>query len=85
MTRHVPVSEFKDKASELIAAAEAGEEIVITRHGRAVVKLVGAHADSAARKQKIIDDMFALGDAHLVRHGSTSADEIKAWIEEGRR
>ena len=37
--RHVPIAEFKDHLSELVAAVEAGDEIVITRHGRAAVKV----------------------------------------------
>lgn len=33
------IAETKDKLSELIARAERGEDVVITRHGRAVVRL----------------------------------------------
>jgi prevent-host-death family protein len=38
MSRH-SVSEAKNKLTELIARAEKGEEIVITRHGKPVVKI----------------------------------------------
>lgn len=38
MSKH-SVAEAKNKLSELIARAERGEEIVITRHGREVVKI----------------------------------------------
>lgn len=37
--RHVSFAEFEDKLTEMIAAAEAGEEIVVTRNGVGVVKL----------------------------------------------
>jgi prevent-host-death family protein len=40
--RHVPIAQFKDKMSEIMAAAEAGEDIIITRHGRNYMKLVPA-------------------------------------------
>ena len=38
--RTVPVREAKAKFSELLRAAEGGEEIVITRNGRPSVRLV---------------------------------------------
>lgn len=38
--RTVSVAEAKAHLSELIAAAEAGENVVITKRGRAVVRLV---------------------------------------------
>jgi prevent-host-death family protein len=36
----VPVSEAKGQLTELVRRAEAGEEVVLTRHGQAAVKLV---------------------------------------------
>ena len=36
---HIPVSEAKGHILELIRRAEAGEEIVLTRHGVDVVRL----------------------------------------------
>jgi prevent-host-death family protein len=40
MTVQVNVAEAKAKLSELLARAEAGEEVVIARHGRAIATLV---------------------------------------------
>ena len=42
--REVPVKEAKAKLTELIRAAEAGERIVLTRHGKPVADLV-PHAE----------------------------------------
>lgn len=36
----VPVSEAKGQLTELVRRAEAGEDIVLTRHGQAAVRLV---------------------------------------------
>lgn len=36
----VPVSDARNKLSELVRRAEAGEEVVLTRYGRATVALV---------------------------------------------
>lgn len=46
----VSVTEAKARLSALIDRAVAGEEIVITRHGRPVAKLVGADALREPRK-----------------------------------
>ncbi len=60
----IGVYEAKAHLSELIDKAEAGEEVVITRHGRPVAKLIGAAAKPERRKlgqlkgQIIIRDEF---------------------------
>ena len=46
--RTVPVAEAKAHFSELLKAVEAGEEVVITRRGRAVARLLSQHPLSAA-------------------------------------
>jgi prevent-host-death family protein len=40
----VPVSEAKGQLTELVRRAEAGEDVVLTRHGLAAVKLVPVRA-----------------------------------------
>jgi prevent-host-death family protein len=35
----VPVSEAKGQLTELVRRAEAGEEVILTRHGHAVARL----------------------------------------------
>lgn len=47
--RFVNVHEAKTQLSRLIKAVEAGEEVVIQRDGKAVVKLVLVDAAPAAR------------------------------------
>lgn len=82
--RHVPIAEFKDKLSEIVAAAEAGEEIVITRHGRDVVKIIAVEEDRMARQRAAIRELYAFGQETLRKNGPTTAAEIRAWIDEGR-
>ena len=36
----IPVSEAKGQLTELVRRAETGDEVVLTRHGRATVRLV---------------------------------------------
>jgi len=85
--RNVPIAEFKDKMSEYIAAAEAGEEVIITRHGRAAAKLVPVVDTAALRRQR--ERAAARLAAHrrkMIRDGRTaSIEELIAWKNEGRR
>lgn len=46
--RSAPVVEVKSHFSAFLAAVEAGEEIVITRHGRPVAHLVPPMTQTAA-------------------------------------
>ena len=45
----VQLHEAKARLSELVDRAQSGEEVVISRHGRAVAKLVG-YAPKRARR-----------------------------------
>lgn len=36
----VPVRELKDRLSEYLRRVQAGEEVVVTSHGRAIVRMV---------------------------------------------
>ncbi len=48
----VPVSEAKGQLTDLVRRAEAGEEIILTRHGQGVVRLapVIAKTDGSSRR-----------------------------------
>jgi prevent-host-death family protein len=49
---HISLTEAKAQLTELVRRAEAGDEIVLTRHGRAAVRLVpiAPTVDAAARR-----------------------------------
>lgn len=83
--RYVPIAQFKDKMSEIMAAAEGGEDIIITRHGRDYMKLVPVAADRMARQRAAVDALYKLGQEIKARNGPTTAEEIREWINEGRR
>ena len=48
----VSVSDAKGQLTDLVRRAEAGDEVILTRHGHAAVRLVPVNAvpDKAARK-----------------------------------
>ena len=86
--RHVPIGAFKDKVSEYVSAAEAGEEVVITRHGRVTARLVPPVADvsiARQRAQEAFDDMAEARRRMRSKGLKISPEEWVTWKNEGRR
>ena len=76
--------EAKTKLSELLDKVEAGETVVITRHGREVAKLVPANdsAHQEKRRQAVEEILrWRVGKDRGAKPGSTLPELIKA----GRR
>jgi prevent-host-death family protein len=62
---NVPISEAKARLTDLVRRAEAGDEVVLTRHGRPVVRLApvaGRPATELARNPTL-ERVRLLGDA----------------------
>ncbi len=57
--RQVPVKEAKAKLTELLRAAEAGERIVLTRHGKPVADLVPHASAPEAKPTSVLDRVKA--------------------------
>lgn len=85
--RHVPVATFKDRVSEFIAAAEAGTEIIITRHGKAAARLVPVEDEAAriAKARAAADQLKAMRDKMRAEGRTATVDEMIAWKDEGRK
>jgi prevent-host-death family protein len=76
--------EAKTKLSELLDAVERGEEIIITRRGQPIARLVGMQdRDQGARASSLVDDIRQTRE-QLGKTGISIAD-IVAWKAEGRR
>jgi prevent-host-death family protein len=58
MTRVVSASRFKAQCLALLDAAAAGEEIVVTKHGRPVARVIAAEgvADLTGSVTHVVDD-----------------------------
>lgn len=52
----VSVTEAKGQLTELVRRAEAGEEIVLTRHGHPAVRLVPVRAATDAKSRRALLD-----------------------------
>jgi prevent-host-death family protein len=69
----VAVTNAKGQLTELIRRAEAGEEVILTRHGRGVVRLVPVEAAVApAARRKLLEAARAAGIAKS-RSGESAA------------
>ncbi len=78
-------SDAKSHFSELLARVEAGETITISRHGRAVAKLVPAGAPELTPEERV--DSWERWVAYRRRNNITLGPDltVKQLIEEGRR
>ena len=83
--RTVGLFEAKNKLSELANVAAAGEEVVITRHGKPLVKLVAAQdtaADARVRQIGAMERLKALREKLPYR---MTIEEILAARHEGHK
>lgn len=79
--REIQASDAKARLSQLLDEVERGETIVITRHGRAIARLI----PESDRRRREID--AALADIRELRNhtGEVSIEELLAWRHEGHK
>jgi prevent-host-death family protein len=81
MTIQVNIAEAKAKLSELVARAEAGEEVVIARHGKPVVTLTAKAAQPETKKRRTLG-VWAHLDLQPADATFFEPDpEIEAWLD----
>jgi prevent-host-death family protein len=78
--------EAKTHLSSLVDEVERGGEVIITRHGKPVAKLVRVEQrlspEAAERRRKAWQELREIGRRLNI---NATHEEIKSWIEEGRR
>lgn len=82
MTIRVNVGEAETHLSELLAKVEAGEEVVISRGDHPVAKLTRIPGTDRSGVKAVIEEILA---AQKEQTQKTTPDDIRSWIEEGRR
>ena len=79
----VGIFEAKTQLSSLVDEVEQGRDVIITRHGKPVAKLVRAKErlspEAAARRLKALKELRAIGDRLKL---NLTREEIKKRIEE---
>ena len=81
------IAQAKNQLSSLIHAAEQGEEVLLTRHGKPVVRLVAEHPINnsqtlAAREAAVLAQLEAV---RKQLRGKVKLVDIRALRDEGRR
>jgi prevent-host-death family protein len=80
----VTVSEAKGQLTELVRRAEAGEEIVLTRHGHPAARLVPVkRVLDKETKRKILEEIMAAGAAKATPGPSAARSQDFLYDEHG--
>jgi prevent-host-death family protein len=81
MALTVKVAEAKARLSELLAKAEAGEEVIISRGSDPIARLSPLRQDRDAAR--VVDEIKAARNSFAL--APVSLEEILEWKAEGRR
>jgi prevent-host-death family protein len=79
--REIQASEAKTHLPQLLDEVERGETLVITRHGRAIARLV----PEALQRQDEIDTAIEGIKAARKRSGNVTLDEVLSARHEGHK
>ena len=88
MIARVTALEAKTRFGTLLQRVAKGEEIVITRYGKPVARIIPAERRDPSDVRQAVDSLIALRSAIADWRGSGEGlddGEVKAMIEEGRR
>lgn len=81
----LPIFEAKTRLSELLNAVAQGEKVVITRHGRAIAKLVAVEPADELDAATLAQRKSAMDAVRKASKGRSLAGlDLKAIMEEGR-
>ncbi len=69
----IPVTAARARLTELVRRAEAGEEIVLTRHGRPAARLVPAAPPPDERARRALTDSVRAAATRRIKRGPTAA------------
>ena len=79
--REIQASEAKTHLPQLLDEVEGGETLLITRHGRAIARIIPEAHTRQEEIDKAIDDI----KAHRKRTGKITLEEILSSRHEGHK
>jgi prevent-host-death family protein len=87
MTRARTVTAFdaKNRLGRLLDRVQAGEELVITRHGKPVARLVPVKRKDRNGMRQALETFRTVRQALVAAKVRVSRQEVRAWRNEGRR
>ncbi len=69
----ISVTDAKGQLTELVRRAEAGDEVILTRHGHAAVRLVPIKVVSDSKSRRLLLEAARTSGAAKARAGSSAA------------
>lgn len=75
----------KNRLGRLLDRVQAGEELVITRHGEPVARLVPIGTRTDEEVDQALETFRKVREAIASSNVKISRDEVKSWRAEGRR
>ncbi|HEY3887491.1 MAG TPA: type II toxin-antitoxin system prevent-host-death family antitoxin [Caulobacteraceae bacterium] len=80
----VSVTEAKGQLTDLVRRAEAGDEVILTRHGQPAAKLVAiTPLPDRATRRKVMEDVRRAGAAKAVEGVSAARSQDFLYDEDG--
>jgi prevent-host-death family protein len=79
--REIQASEAKAHLPQLLDDVERGETLIITRHGRAIARII----PEVDRRQEEVDKAIANIRVLRERNGKVTAEELLSARDEGRK
>ncbi|CAN5244251.1 type II toxin-antitoxin system prevent-host-death family antitoxin [soil metagenome] len=84
MSTKVAVSEAKGQLTELVRRAEAGEDVVLTRHGQPAVRLVPVRKTLVpAERKRIIEEAQAMASRTALPGPDAARSQDFLYDEDG--
>ena len=75
----------KNRLGRLLDRVAAGEELVITRHGEPVAKLVPIDKRTDDEVSLALETFRKVRESLVAAGRKTSRDDVKSWRSEGRK
>ena len=88
MVTSITALEAKTRFGQLLDRVSRGEEVVVTRHGKPVARMLPASRPAREEVCPAAEGLRELRRAIAMRRGAQpalTADDIKSLVEEGRR
>ncbi|GGB67798.1 type II toxin-antitoxin system Phd/YefM family antitoxin [Blastomonas aquatica] len=80
----VSVTDAKAQLTDLVRRAEAGEEVVLTRHGHAIVRIVPvAPVQSARSRRAVLDAIRKVGPTQVLPGPSAAQSQDHLYGDDG--
>lgn len=84
-TQTIGLFEAKTHLSELVARAEQGDEVIITRHNKPVAKIVPVQETApfdVERRRKALAALQKIGREIAARGTALTREEVVDWVRE---